>query len=98
MEYSVSREAHYEAIANIDKLFRLATKGHSRPGAKEEDAMNIAAIHHFDVPMPFNREILHVEILVKEFTRPETGGNRIYTLQAKKWGANRLGNPYRGKK
>ncbi|WP_097067856.1 LPD3 domain-containing protein [Nitrosovibrio sp. Nv4] len=101
MDHSVSRAAHYEAIANIDKLFRLATKGDSRPGTKETDAMTIAAIHHFDVPMPFKGEILHVEMLVKEFTQhPERGGNRIYTLQAveiatpaSKRIAERLGSP-----
>lgn len=82
MDRSVSRDAHYEAIANIDKLFRLATKGESRLGLKETDALNVAAIHHFDVPMPFNGEILHVEMLVKEFTRPDASGHRIYTLQA----------------
>ena len=36
----------------------------------------------FDVPMPFNGEILHVEMLVKEFRNPDATGHRIYTLQA----------------
>ncbi len=81
VDRSVSPQAHYQALGNLDMLFRLATERLSRPGKQAVDARSIRAIHHFDVPMPFNGEVMRVKIMAKEFAAPEQG-TRIYLVQA----------------
>lgn len=80
--YSVSDEAHYAVVGNIDKLFRLATVGPRRPGTKAKGVPDIAATHHFDVPMPFKGEVLHVKLLIKESKPPEFDLYHVYTFQS----------------
>ena len=41
-------------------------------------------MRHFDVPMPFEGDVLRVQITVKEFEKPDASGHRIYTLHALK--------------
>ncbi|MEW5709852.1 MAG: DEAD/DEAH box helicase family protein [Pseudomonadota bacterium] len=81
VERSVSPQAHYQALGNLDTLFRLATKRLTRPGKQAADARSVGAIHHFDVPMPFDGEVLRVKIMAKEFAAPAQG-TRLYLVQA----------------
>lgn len=78
---SISPQAHYHALGNLDKLFHLATLDKTRSGKKEHDATSINAVHHFVVPMPFDGDILQVKLLVKEFKQAGQG-SRIYLVQA----------------
>jgi hypothetical protein len=78
---SASLAAHYAAVGNVDKLFAVSIRTEHRAGRKDEDALNIKAIHKFDAPMPFNAEIWRVRMTVKEFVRPEINGDRPYTLE-----------------
>jgi hypothetical protein len=81
VERSVSSQAHFQALGNIDTLFRLATLEQTREGKKPNDAQSIDAIRHFVVPMPFAGGILQVRILAKEFRQSEQG-NRLYLVEA----------------
>lgn len=81
LDRSVSPAAHFQALVNLDKLFRLATLEETRKGNKLDDDIAIDAIHHFDVPMPFDGDVLKVRIMVKALRRTDQG-NRIYLVQA----------------
>jgi hypothetical protein len=39
-------------------------------------------MRYFDVPMPFDGEVLRVIITVKEFEKPDASGHRLYTVKA----------------
>ncbi len=78
---SVSPQAHYQALGNLDKLFPLAVLSESRSGKKENDAMSINSIHHFEIPMPFDDDVYMVKIMAKEFLRKEQG-TRLYLVEA----------------
>ena len=67
------------AVGNLDKLFPLALQREERPDKK--GATTLKAIHHFDVPMPFEGDVLRVKIMAKEFAMPEEG-TRLYLVQA----------------
>jgi len=79
VKLSASQQAHHEAVANVDILFALATLGHSRDPHREGDIGVIARLHHFDVPMPFEGEVLWVKLLAKEMVNKRIP-NPIYTL------------------
>jgi len=75
---SVSRQAHSQAIANVDTLFALATRRLSR--ADRKGAISIKAVHHFDAPMPFDGQVLQVKMLVKELADKNAPHHPLYTL------------------
>lgn len=79
MKESDSRMAHLLAVANLDKLFPIALHRESRPDRDENP--DISAMHHFDVPMPFEDDIWRVKILAKEFSGKERG-TRLYHVAA----------------
>jgi len=81
VDSSISQQAHHQAIANVDKLFALATRRRKRKATQERDIGRIAWLHHFDVPMPFDGEVLRVKMLVKEMTDKRLP-NPLYTLSA----------------
>ena len=81
IQMSVSPQAHYQALGNIDRLFPLAMLREERPGKKEGDAQSINRILHFETPMPFDGDVLRVKMLVKEFARKEQG-TRVYLVEA----------------
>jgi len=76
---SVSPQAHAMAVANLDRLFMLATRRLER--ADNANNPNIRAIHHFDVPMPFDGEVLRVKMLVKEMAQADQA-SPLYTVAA----------------
>lgn len=79
VDRSVSPQAHMMAVGNLDTLFRLAAARETRSPKKDVD--NVALIHHFEVPMPFDADVLRVKIMAKEFA--EKGrGTRLYLVQA----------------
>jgi hypothetical protein len=53
---SVTPQAHMRAVGNLDTLFTLALLRQSRPDRGGDP--NIRAMHHFDVPMPFQGQVL----------------------------------------
>lgn len=79
VDLSISPYAHYQALGNLDKLFSMAIKREERGSRKSPDT--ISAIHHFDVPMPFDGEMLLVKIMAKEH-RQKDQGTRLYLVQA----------------
>jgi hypothetical protein len=79
---SVSDEAHYAAVGNLDKLFRLATVGPVKPRPRATAAQAIVAIRHFDVPMPLKGEVLHVKLLIKESKTARFDFYSVYTIQS----------------
>jgi hypothetical protein len=81
VDLSVSPHAHMQALGNLDTLFPLATRVRSRPGKKDGDADRLGAVHHFSVPMPFDGEVLRVDILAKQFV-DERQGTRLYLVEA----------------
>ncbi len=86
---SVSPQAHMQAVANLDKLFAHALPTLSRPDKKATGS--IKSMHHFEVPMPFDDDILNVKILAKEFV-DQKEGTRIYlvrTVEIEKPASNR---------
>lgn len=76
---SASRQAHMMAVANLDKLFPLSVKQLSRPD--NEMNRHIKAVHHFEIPMPFDGKVLRVKMLVKE-TGQSHQNNPLYTVAA----------------
>lgn len=76
---SISPQAHMQAVANLDKLFQASAIRLSRDDRKGDE--NIKGLHHFEVPMKFDDEILNVKIMAKEFVRKERG-TRLYLVQA----------------
>lgn len=76
---SLSPQAHMLAVGNLDTLFALATKRETR--AAKKDTQAVSEIHHFDVPMPFDGDVLRVKILAKEFIQ-KGYGTRLYLVQA----------------
>ena len=76
---SVSPLAHMQAVANLDKLFPLSLKRQTRQ--PNEGTAVVQQMHHFEVPMPFGKEVLSVKILAKEFTDPRHG-TRLYLVRA----------------
>jgi len=83
VEKSLSQQAHHQAVANVDKLFALATRRRKRKATQERDIGRIGWLHHFDVPMPFEGEVLRVKILAKEMLDKHLA-NPLYTLSAVK--------------
>ncbi|HRR42186.1 MAG TPA: hypothetical protein P5244_13205, partial [Syntrophales bacterium] len=81
IDMSVSPQAHMQAVANIDKLFPPSKHRETRSDRKEGGT--ISAIHHFDVPMPFDKNVLKVKIMAKEFV-DQKSGTRIYLVNAVK--------------
>lgn len=79
---SVTPQAHYQAVGNVDALFRVATPSGERGGDRPEDKGFIKAMRFFDAPMPFNGEVLRVVITVKDFEKPDASGHRLYTVHA----------------
>ncbi|MBA4285481.1 MAG: hypothetical protein C0434_08120 [Xanthomonadaceae bacterium] len=78
---SVSPQAHYMALGNLDALFEIATKRLTRDGKKAGDAGDLSAVHHFDAPLPFDGRVLRVKIMAKEFTATNKG-TRLYLVHA----------------
>lgn len=78
---SIDPVAHLQALANLDRLFPLAVALETRPGKKPADTREIAAVHHFIVPMPYRGQVLQARIMAKEFASREQG-NRIYLVEA----------------
>ena len=78
---SVSSQAHYQALGNLDKLFGLATLRESRIPKNATDAGAVAQIRQFEVPMPFDGEVLRVKITAKEFVNAAQG-TRVYLINA----------------
>lgn len=76
---SVSPQAHLQALGNLDQLFPHALLRESRPSNKQPQT--VAAIHNFDVPMPFDGQVLNVRILAKEHSA-KSSGTRIYDIKA----------------
>ncbi|WP_236672369.1 hypothetical protein [Croceicoccus sp. YJ47] len=87
VEKSVSRLAHFQAVANLDHLIAGAREIHSGADIKALEAgrprekHDIAAIRIFMAPMRFEDRQVGVALLVKE-TRSAVEANRIYTLEA----------------
>jgi hypothetical protein len=79
VDQSFSPQAHMLAVANLDTLFELATLRLQRPSRVPGD--DIARLVHFDVPMPFDTDVVRVKMLAKEFT-DEARGTRLYLVQA----------------
>lgn len=78
---SVSDLAHYHAVANLDRLFQSAIHRESRPPREGGENNKISQFHHFEVPMPFQDDILRAKILAKEHSQSEQG-TRLYNLSA----------------
>jgi hypothetical protein len=77
---SVSPEAHYTAVANLDQLYPVALRAaEARPDRKGD--RHLQAIHRFDAPLPLQGKVYRAKMLVKEFTNPEHG-TRIYNVEA----------------
>lgn len=76
---SISPQAHAAAVANIDKLFAAAIPRESRPD--RDGSTDIAQIHHFEVPMPFDGQMLRAKIMVKEMAQRDQG-RRVYLVNA----------------
>ncbi len=74
---SVSLMAHLNAVANLDVLFPRAIHRTSRPDERHPES--IKEIHHFDVPMPHEGDVLRVKMMAKEYARTQQG-TRLYTL------------------
>ncbi len=79
VDKSIAPQAHMQAVANLDTLFKHAVERLQRQDRTGGEG--IKSMRHFDVPMPFDGEMLRVKMLVKELAKEEQG-NRIYTVQA----------------
>ena len=93
VDRSVSPQAHMAVVANVDQLFRLATRSIQRPSRK--DPAHVESIHIFDVPVPVGAEVLRARILAKAFRDPQSG-SRIYFVEAVEVGPPKPGGADRG--
>lgn len=76
---SVSPQAQSHAVANLDRLFKIADAPDTHPD--RGDNPNIKAIHRFYAPMIFDGEVLVAKMTVKEFADPREG-TRIYSVES----------------
>lgn len=76
---SMSVPAHMRAVGNLDTLFPLAVLRQSRSDRNRN--ADVAAMHHFEVPMPFEGQVLRVKILAKQLAAKEQG-TRLYSVEA----------------
>lgn len=81
IERSFSSQAHFQAMGNLDTLFRLATRVEQRPGDKPNDETSLRAVYQFMVPMPLDEQTVLVRITAKEY-REASQGVRLYVVQA----------------
>ena len=75
---SFSREAHIQAVANVDSLFLNATLRESHLDRKLD--RNIRGLHRVFAPMIFEGKVLMVKLTVKSFV-DQGSGNQIYTVE-----------------
>ncbi len=78
VDASVSPQAHMQAVANVDALFRIGMLRSDRAG--RSDQAPVLRMLHFDSAMPFDGDVLRVKILAKQHMRPDQG-TRLYTVQ-----------------
>lgn len=76
---SVSPQAQSHAVANLDRLFKIADAPDTHPD--RGDSPNIKAIHRFYSPMIFDGEVLVAKMTVKEFADPREG-TKIYSVES----------------
>jgi hypothetical protein len=78
---SVSNQAHYQAVANLDKLFSHALEKGKFPLDPNKDNTGLKGRKFLYAPMEFDRKLIPVKFTVKEFANPKDG-NRIYSIEA----------------
>ena len=75
---STDAEAHRLAVANADHLFEIAVLRESRPDRDKD--RHVGQLHHFVSVLPTTQGPRRINLLVKEYSRPQDG-RRIYTLR-----------------
>jgi hypothetical protein len=78
---SVSREAHYLAAANLDKLFSNAIEPWRFELNPNKNNQDLKERRIFYAPLEYTDRIILVKTTVKEFTDPARG-IKIYSLEA----------------
>jgi hypothetical protein len=78
---SVSREAHYLAAANLDKLFSNAIEPWRFELNPNKNNQDLKERRIFYAPLEYTDRIIPVKITVKEFADP-VRGIKIYSLEA----------------
>ena len=76
---SVSPRAQAQAVANLDRLFKIAGEPDIHP---DRDASpRLKSIRRFYAPMLFDGEVLVAKMTIKEFAEAHEG-NKIYSIEA----------------
>jgi hypothetical protein len=78
---SFSSEAHYLAVANIDKIFLNAIEPWSFDLNPTKNNDGLKARHYLFAPMSFLERIVVVKITVKEYVNQNLA-NKIYSIEA----------------
>jgi len=78
---SFCMEAHYLAVANIDKLFPNAIEPWSFELNLAKNNDGLKARHYLYAPMSFNERIVVVKFTVKEYINPDLA-NKMYSIEA----------------
>jgi len=74
-------EAHYTAVANIDKLFSNAIEPWLFELNPNKNNDGLKARRYLYAPMCFHERIVVVKFTVKEYSNPELG-KKIYSVEA----------------
>ena len=74
-------EAHYLAVANIDKLFSNAIEPWAFELNPNKNNAGLKIRHYLYAPMAFHEKILVVKFTVKEYLNKELG-NKMYSIEA----------------
>ena len=74
-------EAHYLAVANIDKLFSNAIEPWFFELNPHKNNDGLKARHYLFAPMNFHEKMVIVKFTVKEYINAELG-KKIYSIEA----------------
>ena len=81
LDKSINREAHFMAVANLEKLFSNAIEPFRFPLNPEKRNENYREVRRLYAPMAFAMQIIPVKFTVM-IMRNEKEGKRIYSLEA----------------
>jgi hypothetical protein len=81
LDESYSKEAHWLAVCNVDKLFYNAIEPWQFELDTAKNNQDLKERHYLYAPMKYNNDIIPVKLTVKEFT-DENRGTRLYSVEA----------------
>jgi hypothetical protein len=78
---SYDKQAHIQAVVNIDKLFVNAIEPWKFALNPHKNNDSLIDVRRFYAPMEYGERIIPIKITIKEMKNPKDG-NRLYSVEA----------------